>query len=90
MSCYRRLDHPAGDLPGVVVQDGGAVPEPFISVIGGLFPIALWGRTSLHNSVTERPQDRGARGALPLASLGGASGSRSRCNREARLAFVSL
>lgn len=30
-----------------MAQDGGTASDPFISVIGGLFPIALWGRTSL-------------------------------------------
>lgn len=30
---------------GVVAQGGGAAPDPFISVIGGLFPFALWGLT---------------------------------------------
>ena len=30
-----------------MTHDGSTVLEPFISVTGGLFPIALWGRTSL-------------------------------------------
>ena len=30
-----------------MTQDGGTLPELFISVIGGLFPIVLWGRTSM-------------------------------------------
>ena len=47
MTCSPLLDHPAGDLPGVWAQSGSSIPEPFISEIGGLFPIALWGRTSL-------------------------------------------
>lgn len=38
---------PGWRFSGVIAQGGGAAPDPFISVIGGLFPIALWGRTSL-------------------------------------------
>jgi hypothetical protein len=30
-----------------MAEDGGTVPEPFISVVGGLFPIALWGQNAL-------------------------------------------
>jgi hypothetical protein len=47
LSCYRRLDHPAEDFPGVMAQGGDAAIEPFISDIGGLLPMALCGRTSL-------------------------------------------
>jgi hypothetical protein len=35
-----------------------AADEPFMSEIGGLLPIALWGRTVLYNSATERPRER--------------------------------
>ena len=45
---------------------------------------------TFYNSITERPRDRGARGALPMASLGGSIGSRSRGDRESRLAGISL
>jgi len=34
-------DHPAGDFPGVGAQGVFLTSEPFISVIGGLLPIAL-------------------------------------------------
>lgn len=47
LTCSPCLDHPAGDFPGVEAQGGDATSEPFISDIGALFPIALWGRTLL-------------------------------------------
>ena len=41
------LDHPAGYFPKGSTHGGPDAPEAFMSVIGGLLPIALWGRTSL-------------------------------------------
>lgn len=47
MDCYPAFDHPAGDFPGVLAQGAYCISGRFISVIGGSFPMALWGRTSL-------------------------------------------
>jgi len=41
LSRYPPLDHPAGDFPRVVAYGGDCADEPFISVIGGLLPMAL-------------------------------------------------
>ena len=38
---------PGWKFSGCIAQGGDDAIEPFISDIGGLLPIALWGRTSL-------------------------------------------
>ncbi len=47
LSCYPYLDHPAGCHPVRAGQGGPCAADRFTSVIGGLLPIALCGRTSL-------------------------------------------
>ena len=47
LRCYPSLDRPGPELPGCLAQGVQAVDEPFMSDIGGLLPIALWGRTVL-------------------------------------------
>lgn len=47
VKCAPNLDHPAGRFPGVIAQGARVPPEQFSSEIGGLFPMALWGRTVL-------------------------------------------
>ena len=42
-NCFPWLDQTAGDFKGA--HGGKTICELFISDIGGLFPIALWGRT---------------------------------------------
>jgi hypothetical protein len=41
------LDRLGPELPGCLAQVAEAADEPFMSDIGGLLPIALWGRTVL-------------------------------------------
>ena len=47
MTCPPTLGHPELENSGVSAHASGGAGEPFISVIGGLLPIALCGRTSL-------------------------------------------
>jgi hypothetical protein len=44
---YPVLGQPRLEFSGVKAHPGGVAGEPFMSVIGGLLPIALWGRISL-------------------------------------------
>lgn len=48
------LDRPGPELPGCPAQVAEAADEPFMSDIGGLLPIALWGRTVLLTCVDKR------------------------------------
>jgi hypothetical protein len=41
------LDRTEPELSGLVAQGAEAADELFMSEIGGLLPIALWGRTVL-------------------------------------------
>ena len=45
MTCSPSLDRPGPELPGVISHVAEAVDEPFMSDIGGLLSIALFGRT---------------------------------------------
>ena len=47
LTCSPLLDRPEPELPGCLAQVAEAADEPFMSEIGGLLPIALWGRTVL-------------------------------------------
>ena len=47
LNCSPSLDRSVGPLPASRGQVGPCVPDRFTSVIGGLLPIALCGRTSL-------------------------------------------
>ncbi|MES2022174.1 MAG: hypothetical protein V4460_12835 [Pseudomonadota bacterium] len=47
LTCYPFLDHLAGRHPVPAGQGGPCAADRFTSVIGGLLPIALCGRTSL-------------------------------------------
>jgi hypothetical protein len=44
MSRYPMLDHLAGDFPELNAHGGLMSDQQFMSVAGGLLPIALWGR----------------------------------------------
>ena len=87
---FPTLDRPKAEFSGFAQGDGLVAPPDFVSMIGTLLPIAPCARSSLYNSITEHPRDRGARGALPLAPLDGASCSRTRGDREGGLGCVSL
>lgn len=47
LRCSSSLDRPGPKLPGFMAQVAEAADEPFMSEIGSLLPIALWGRTVL-------------------------------------------
>jgi hypothetical protein len=47
VSCSPSLDRPAGRFPGCIDQSGPCGADRLMSSIGGLLPIALWGRSSL-------------------------------------------
>jgi hypothetical protein len=47
MKCSPKLCQPALEFSGVKAHRCGSADEPFISDIGALLPIELWGRTSL-------------------------------------------
>jgi hypothetical protein len=47
LTCSPSLDRPGPELPGCLAQVAEAADEPLMSEIGGLLPIALWGRTVL-------------------------------------------
>lgn len=47
LKCTPSLDHPELEFSGCLAQMATTADEPFMSEIGGLLPIALWGRTVL-------------------------------------------
>ncbi len=47
LTCSPTLDRPEPGFSGCMAQGAEAADEPFMSDIGGLLPIALWGRTVL-------------------------------------------
>lgn len=47
VTCSPFLGHPKLEFPGVRAQGTAGAAEPETSDIGGLLPMALWGRTSL-------------------------------------------
>jgi len=47
LHCYPTLDHPGLEFIALLRSGGLVSPAEFTSIIGGIFPIALCGRSSL-------------------------------------------
>jgi hypothetical protein len=43
LGCSPWLDHPAGEISGVIAHGGCITDEPLCNDINGLLPMALWG-----------------------------------------------